>query len=286
VLETATSIPAVRAAVAAARAEGRVIGFVPTMGALHEGHVRLMEHCRDRSGFTVASIFVNPTQFGPSEDFDRYPRALEDDLDKCREAGVDLVFTPSRAEVYPRGESASTFVEVPVLSRVLEGVVRPTHFRGVATVVLSLLNIVRPDLAVFGRKDYQQQLLIRRMVEDLHLGVEIETAPTVREADGLAMSSRNRYLDPDQRRAATVLFRALEAARRLVGDGERDADRIRQILRSTIESEKTARLEYAAVADAETLEELGEVAPGRAVVALLAARFGTTRLIDNARLTE
>jgi pantoate--beta-alanine ligase len=284
--EFATSIPAVRAAVAAARALGRSIGFVPTMGALHEGHVRLIEHGRARSGFTVVSIFVNPTQFGPSEDFDRYPRTLDDDVRKCRDAGADLVFTPSRADVYPHGESASTFVEVPGLSHVLEGAIRPTHFRGVTTVVLSLFNIVRPDLAVFGQKDYQQQLLIRRMVADLHVGIEIETAPTVREPDGLAMSSRNRYLDPRQRQGAVVLHQALEAARRLVGDGERDADRVRQILQSTIESEEAARLEYVAVADADTLENIDEVAPGRAVVALLAARFGTTRLIDNARLTE
>ncbi|MDR3621285.1 MAG: pantoate--beta-alanine ligase [Paludisphaera borealis] len=285
-LETATSIPAVRAAVAAAKADGRKIGFVPTMGALHEGHLRLIDHCRDRSGFTVVSIFVNPTQFGPSEDFSRYPRTLDDDLRKCREAGADLVFTPTPAEVYPRGASATTFVEVPGLSQVLEGEIRTTHFRGVTTVVMALFNIVRPDLAVFGQKDYQQQLLIRRMVEDLHVGVEIATAPTVREPDGLAMSSRNRYLDPRQRQGAAVLHRALEAARRLVDGGERDADRVRQILRSTIESEVTAGLEYAVVADAETLAELGDIAPGRAAVALLAARFGTTRLIDNARLTE
>jgi pantoate--beta-alanine ligase len=285
-LEPATSIPAVRAAVAAAKADGRTVGFVPTMGALHEGHVRLIEHCRDRSDFTVVSIFVNPTQFGPSEDFDRYPRTLDDDLSKCREAGVDLVFIPTRTDVYPRGEAVSTFVEVPGLSHVLEGEIRPTHFRGVTTVVMSLFNIVRPDLAVFGQKDYQQQLLIRRMVDDLHVGVEVVTAPTIREPDGLAMSSRNRYLDPRQRQGATVLHRALEAARGRVAGGERDADRVRQILQSTIESEETARLEYAVVVDAETLAELDDIAPGRSAVALLAARFGTTRLIDNARLTE
>jgi len=286
VLEIATSIPAARLAVAGARVQGRTIGFVPTMGALHEGHIRLLDHCRERAGFTVVSIFVNPTQFGPSEDFDRYPRTLDDDIGKCREAGADLVFTPTRADVYPHGEAATTFVEVPGLSQVLEGAIRPTHFRGVTTVVAALFHMVRPDLAVFGQKDYQQQLLIRRMVEDLHMGVEIVTAPTIREPDGLAMSSRNRYLNAEQRRGATVLYRALEEARGLVVGGERDADRVRHVLRSTVESEGTARLEYAVAADAQTLAELDDIVPGRPAVALLAARFGTTRLIDNARLTE
>jgi pantoate--beta-alanine ligase len=286
VLEIATSIPAARLAVAGARVQGRSIGFVPTMGALHEGHLRLVEHCRERAGFTVVSIFVNPTQFGPSEDFERYPRTLDDDICKCRDAGVDLVFTPTRADVYPHGESASTFVEVPGLSHILEGAIRPSHFRGVTTVVAALFHMIRPDLAVFGQKDYQQQLLIRRMVQDLHMAVEIVTAPTVREPDGLAMSSRNRYLDPEQRRGATVLYRALEEARALVAAGERDADRVRQVLQSAVESEGTARLEYAVAADAETLAELDDIAPGRPAVALLAARFGTTRLIDNARLME
>lgn len=285
-IETATTLASVRQAVSRARAEGRAIGLVPTMGALHEGHLRLVEACRRRAGFTVVSIFVNPTQFAPGEDFDRYPRTLEDDLRGCEAAGVDLVFTPTKADVYPRGEANTTFVEVPGLSHVLEGRTRPTHFRGVATVVLALFEIVRPDLAFFGQKDYQQQALIRRMVEDLHVPIEVVTVPTVREADGLAMSSRNRYLDSRQRQGAVVLYQALQEARRAVAGGERDADRIRQILRSRIESEEAAELDYVDAVDADTLERLNQIEPGRAAVALLAARFGKTRLIDNARLTE
>ena len=207
-LEPVETVAAVRARGRPGTQAGLRVGLVPTMGALHEGHVRLIERCRAEAGFVVVSIFVNPTQFGPAEDLARYPRTLDDDLEKCARAGADLVFTPTEEIIYPRGRSA-TFVEVPGLSHVLEGAIRPGHFRGVATVVLALFEIVRPDLAVFGQKDYQQQLLIRRMVEDLHVPVEIVTEPTVREADGLAMSSRNRYLDAEERQAATVLSRAL-----------------------------------------------------------------------------
>jgi pantoate--beta-alanine ligase len=285
VLEAVSSIAEVRAAVAGARGAGRRVGFVPTMGALHDGHVRLIERCRAESDYVVVSIFVNPTQFAPGEDLDRYPRSLPDDLRRCTEAGANLVFVPCSTTIYPRGKEA-TFVEVPGLSHVLEGASRPGHFRGVATVVLALFEIVRPDLAVFGQKDYQQQLLIRRMVEDLHVPVELLVVPTVREPDGLALSSRNRYLDPGQRRAATVLSRALEGARRQVGEGERNGDRVRQMLRQTVESEASVRLDYAEVADADTLEPLVELVPERRAVALLAAWVGTTRLIDNALLTE
>jgi pantoate--beta-alanine ligase len=256
------------------------------MGALHAGHVALVEECRRLADFTAVSIFVNPAQFGPGEDYDRYPRMLEDDLHKCEAAGVDLVFKPSPGEMYPRGVPAATFVEVPGLSHVFEGAIRPDHFRGVATIVLALFEIVGPDVAVFGQKDYQQQALLRRMVADLHVPVEIVTHPTVREADGLAMSSRNVYLDADQRRGSLALWRGLEAARRAVAGGEADADRVRQILRAPIESEREATLDYAEVVDAETLEKLDRIAPDRPAVALAAARFGETRLIDNARLTE
>ena len=207
------TIDEVREAVGAARASGKVVGLVPTMGALHAGHVALIERCRAEAGFVVVSIFVNPTQFGPREDYGRYPRTIEDDLARCAEGGADLVFAPDAAVMYPHG-LASTFVEVPGLSEVLEGASRPGHFRGVATVVLKLFEIVGPDLALFGLKDYQQQLVIRRMVEDLALPVAIRTAETVREPDGLALSSRNRYLDPEQRQAATVLVRALRRAAR------------------------------------------------------------------------
>ena len=200
-------------------------------------------------------------------------------------AGTDWVFVPAATAVYPNGPG-STFVEVPGLSDVYEGAIRPGHFRGVATVVLKLFEIVRPDLAVFGQKDYQQQLLIRRMVQDLHVPVEIVTVPTVREPDGLALSSRNRYLSPSDRHAASVLSRALVRARQAVTRGERDANRVRQMLRETLESEMSAKVDYAEVADAETLEPLDDLAPPRRAVALLAASFGSTRLIDNLPLTE
>jgi pantoate--beta-alanine ligase len=278
------TIVEVRRAVALARKEGRVVALVPTMGALHAGHLRLIEEARAASGIVVVSIFVNPTQFGPNEDFRRYPRTLEADLDLCARGGAEVVFAPSVEEMYPNGPS-STFVEVPALSDRLEGASRPGHFRGVATVVLKLLNIVGPDLVYFGMKDYQQVQLINRMVIDLDIPVEVRVVPTFREADGLAMSSRNRYLDADQRRAAVVLSRALEAASRAVLGGERDADRIRQILRQTVESEPLASLDYAEVVDALTLESTREVGPQRAVVALIAARVGPARLIDNAVLS-
>lgn len=278
------TIARVRQAVSAARASGKSIGLVPTMGALHEGHARLIERCRAECGFVVVSIFVNPTQFGPNEDLQRYPRTLDHDTAVSEQAGADLIFHPDVGAMYPSGP-ISTFVEVPALSGTLEGASRPGHFRGVATVVLKLFEIVKPDVAFFGQKDYQQQLVIRRMVEDLNLAVTIRTVPTVREPDGLALSSRNRYLNPDERRAATVLWRALSRAREAVSAGTRDTSRVRQILRETIESEVSAQLDYAEVADAGTLEPLDTLAPDRPSVALLAVRIGNTRLIDNAVLT-
>lgn len=285
-MQVATTIASARRAVQESRAAGKRIGLVPTMGALHAGHVALAEECRRLADFTAVSIFVNPSQFGPGEDYDRYPRTLEDDLRKCEAAGVDLVFKPSADEMYPRGVASATFVEVPGLSHTFEGEIRPTHFRGVATVVLALFEIIRPDLAIFGQKDYQQQAVLRRMVADLHLPVEIVMHPIVREPDGLAMSSRNIYLDAAQRRGSLALWRGLEAAREAVSGGLADADRVRQILRSPIESEREATLDYAEVVDAESLEKLDRIEPGRPAVALVAARFGKTRLIDNARLTE
>lgn len=279
------TIEEVREEVRRARGRGLTVGLVPTMGALHDGHVRLIESCRREAGFAVVSIFVNPTQFAPTEDFSRYPRTPDEDRLRCGEGGAALVFAPGVETMYPPGSSA-TFVEVPALSDVLEGASRPGHFRGVATVVLKLLNIVGPDLAFFGEKDYQQLLVIRRMAADLDLPVAIRGVPTVRESDGLAMSSRNRYLDADERRAARSLSRALGEAASAVAAGERSADRVRQILRSRIESEEKARVDYAEVADASTLEPLAELEPGRRAVALLAARVGSTRLIDNAPLPD
>ncbi len=279
------SIEEARRAVASARASGHRVGLVPTMGALHDGHVRLITDCRAAADWVVVSIFVNPTQFGPGEDFERYPRPLGEDLARCAAAGASMVFAPRASTVYPHG-SRSTFVEVPGLSDILEGASRPGHFRGVATVVLKLFEMIGPDLAVFGQKDYQQQLLVRRLVEDLHVPVEIRTIPTVRERDGLALSSRNRYLKPDERHAATVLHRALEAARKSVAGGERRGDRVRQILSQTLESEPLVGIDYAEVADAGTLGAVDELVPGMRAVALVAAKVGTTRLLDNMVITE
>ena len=264
--------------------QGLTIGLVPTMGYLHEGHISLMRSARTETDRVVATIFVNPTQFGPNEDFERYPRNFESDAAMAKEAGVDILFCPEVAEMYPPGYIS--YVEPAGLTDMLCGASRPGHFRGVATVVLKLFEIVRPDVAVFGQKDYQQQLVIRRMVQDLHVPVRIVTEPTVREPDGLAMSSRNRYLDPDERRAALVLYRALARAREAVLGGESSANRVRQILGETIESNERVHLDYAEVADADTLEPLDRLGPGIRAVALVAARVGSTRLIDNLALTE
>jgi pantoate--beta-alanine ligase len=277
------TIDQVRDEVRQARASGRSVGLVPTMGALHEGHRRLIEAARAAADHVVVSIFVNPTQFGPAEDFTRYPRTLEADVETCARGGADCIFAPEVAEMYPAGGLA-TYIEVPGLSNILEGAIRPGHFRGVATVVMKLLQIVGPDLAAFGEKDYQQLQVIRRLVADLDVPVRILPVPIVREPDGLAMSSRNRYLNEAERRAATVLSRALRAACDAVRAGERDADRVRQILARTIELEELARLDYAEVADADTLAPLDTLAAGRRAVALLAARVGPARLIDNAAL--
>jgi pantoate--beta-alanine ligase len=285
VVELARTTAEVQSAVASARGSRERIGLVPTMGALHEGHGRLIERCHSKADLTIVSIFVNPTQFGPTEDFERYPRSLEDDFKLCQSSGAAVVFAPTVQALYPSGPQ-STFVEVPHLSDILEGASRPGHFRGVATVVLKLFEIVAPDLACFGQKDYQQQLLIRRMVRDLHLSVEIDTCPTMREADGLAMSSRNRYLSPDERKAAAVLFRALEKARTAALAGEHQAARVRQILRETIESEPLASLDYAEVASAENLDPLEDLGRDSLAVALLAVRIGNTRLIDNMVLRD
>ncbi len=277
------TIEEVRDHVAQAKRLGRTVGLVPTMGALHAGHARLIEVARAECDEVIVWIFVNPTQFGPSEDFSRYPRTLDADLAIAERSGANLAFVPSVDTIYPPGPPA-TYVEVPGLSTVLEGASRPGHFRGVATVVLKFFNIVLPDVAYFGQKDYQQQLLLRRMVADLNVPVRIETVPTVREPDGLALSSRNRYLNAEERQAATVLSRALREAESVVRSGERSADRVRQVLRSTLESERLASVDYAEVADADTLEPLATLGEGRGAVALLAVRVGPARLIDNAVL--
>jgi pantoate--beta-alanine ligase len=253
------------------------------MGALHEGHGRLIARAVEETDFVVVSIFVNPTQFNDPSDLVRYPRTPEHDHAMCTRVGARLVFEPVVEEIYPWGGIGS-FVEVTGVSAGLEGAARPGHFRGVATVVLKLLNIVAPDCAYFGEKDYQQLLLVRRLVADLDVPVEIRAVATVREPDGLAMSSRNARLQPEERRAATVLSAALREALDAVSRGETSAERVRQILRDRIGSEPRVRLEYAEVADAETLEPLLRIEPGRPGLALVAAQVGGVRLIDNMAL--
>ncbi|MFY9821287.1 MAG: pantoate--beta-alanine ligase [Thermoanaerobaculia bacterium] len=278
-MRTARTKDELRHRVEAWRREGARIGFVPTMGALHEGHLSLVRIARERGTRVVASVFVNPTQFGPNEDFNRYPRQPEKDAKMLEAAGCDLLFLPSVETMYPPGNA--TFVEPAGAALGLEGACRPGHFRGVATVVLSLLNLVQADFAVFGEKDAQQLAVIRQMVRDFHLPVEIVPGPTVREADGLAMSSRNAYLSPQERQAATVLYRSLSAAA-VIATGERRGDEVRRRLREVLESEPAAKVEYAEVVDAETFAPV-ETLQGNLVLPL-AVRIGGTRLIDNIRL--
>jgi pantoate--beta-alanine ligase len=263
------------------RAFDKTIGFVPTMGALHAGHLSLVALARERGADrVVASVFVNPTQFGPGEDFSRYPRQPERDAELLAGAGCDLLFLPEVETLYPPGHT--TFVEPGGPAEGLEGAFRPGHFRGVATVVCGLFNLVRADLAVFGEKDGQQLAVVRRMVRDLHLPVEIVGAPTLREPDGLAMSSRNVYLNPAERRAATVLHRALREAESAITAGERQGDEVRRILRKVLTSEPLARIDYAEVVDAASFQPITEIT-GR-IVLPLAVRIGATRLIDNFQL--
>lgn len=273
-------IAEIREQVADARRSGRKIGCVPTMGALHSGHLSLIEACRKRAEFVSVTIFVNPTQFGAGEDLDKYPRPLEADLAACRKAGVAAVFTPEITDLYPSG--FDTWVEVGAMSRILEGACRPGHFRGVTTIVCKLLNIVQPDVAYFGAKDYQQQAIIRQMVRDLDIPTEVCIAPTVREADGLAMSSRNQYLSTSERKTALRLSEALELAEQQLH--QRVALRqIEEAMRKHLESGEDVRVEYAVIRDPDSLQELEH--PQRDVVALVAAFVGQTRLIDNRRIT-
>lgn len=266
-----------------ARAHFGTLGLVPTMGYLHEGHLSLVRRARAECGAATVSIFVNPTQFSPQEDFGRYPRDLDRDLGMLREQGTDLVFIPSVAEIYPEG--FDTYVEVGTVTATLEGVARPGHFRGVATVVCKLLTITQPTSVYFGQKDAQQCVVVKKMVRDLNLPLEVVVCPTVREHDGLAMSSRNAYLTPEQRHAAPVLYRALTAAQQQYAAGMRDGDTLRAAIRAVLAEEPLARPEYVSAADPLTLRELDEVGP-RGVLFSLAVRFGATRLIDNFLITE
>jgi len=260
------------------REENRTIGFVPTMGALHEGHLSLIHEARAMCDVVVVSVFVNPTQFGPAEDFNAYPRDLTRDAGLLAEYNVDYVFAPSAEEIYPPG--FSTYVTVEGMSEELEGVSRPGHFRGVTTVVAILLNVVKPDFAFFGQKDAQQAVLIKRMVRDLALNTEIVVLPIVREESGLAMSSRNDYLNEEQHRAAAVLHRSLSQAQAAFEAGERSVTDLTEIVRATIEKEPLVRIDYVSVNDAETLARLDKIDDRPALISL-AVFVGRTRLIDN-----
>lgn len=260
-----------------ARVGGRTIGLVPTMGALHAGHMSLVQRAKQECSHVVASFFVNPKQFGPHEDLTKYPRTFDADLARLNDAGVDAVFSPEAAEIYPPG--FSSYVHVEELSERLEGKSRPGHFRGVATVVLKLLQIVQPHFAYFGRKDAQQARIIQQMVRDLNIDTEIVLCPIVREPDGLALSSRNVYLDPKQRRAATALSRALNAAKQRMEYGERNSAALLSAIRAVLDAEPLVRADYAELVDAETFEPTVRVS--RSSYALIAAYVGKTRLIDN-----
>jgi pantoate--beta-alanine ligase len=260
-----------------ARAESRIVGLVPTMGALHAGHSSLIERARRECSPVIASLFVNPKQFGPHEDFSKYPRAFDSDRKMLEQAGVDSLFAPEPSEIYPHG--FSTYVQVEGLSERLEGRSRPGHFRGVTTVVMKLLQIVQPNFAYFGRKDAQQARIITQMARDLNLDSEIVVCPVVREPDGLALSSRNAYLSAEERQAAGVLYGALDAAKSELAAGVRDALELQTSLRRKLDSERLARVDYAEVVDAETFEPVVRVS--KPCYILLAVFMGKTRLIDN-----
>jgi len=276
-MRTVRSIADVRGAVAAARERGATIGFVPTMGFLHDGHLQLVDEARRRCGFVVVSVFVNPLQFGAGEDLARYPRDEAGDAAKAAARGADLLFAPDADVMYPAG--ASTSVVPAGLGRRWEGAARPGHFTGVLTVVAKLLNIVGPDFAVFGQKDVQQATIVRAMVRDLDFPVTVVVAPTVREADGVAMSSRNSYLAPEERVRARVLARALRAMAAAYAGGVRSGPELDSVGRGVLEGEPAVRVDYLAVVDPHTLEPVDEAGPES--VAMVAARVGNTRLIDN-----
>jgi pantoate--beta-alanine ligase len=265
------------------REQDKTIGLVPTMGALHEGHLSLVREARRMCDVVVVSVFVNPTQFGPGEDYQRYPRDLTKDAARLTDYNVDYIFAPTPEEIYPK--NFSTYINVSGLSDELEGKSRPGHFRGVATVVTILLNIVHPDFAFFGQKDAQQTLVVRRLVRDLALETEIVVLPTVREESGLALSSRNAYLKDEERRAASVLYRALKLAKEAYKSGERNAIRLIEIIRAAVEAEPLAHLDYIGITDADTMERLDKL-DDRTVLIALAVYIGKTRLIDNLVLNK
>lgn len=263
------------------RAAGRTVAFVPTMGALHEGHLDLIRLAATKADVVVASIFVNPTQFGPNEDYNRYPRDFEGDSAKCESAGADIIFAPTKDELYPAGYS--TYITEEAVAKPLEGISRPVHFRGVTTIVAKLFNIVQPTCAVFGQKDAQQVAVIRKMVTDLHLSVEILTCPTTRDTDGLALSSRNAYLTPTQRQAATAIPRTLEFIKGMVDKGERRAERLTAEATHLLAEHRQIRVIYVAIVNPATMQSQREVEPGQSLLAI-AAWVDETRLIDNVLL--
>jgi pantoate--beta-alanine ligase len=261
------------------REEDKTIGLVPTMGALHDGHLSLVREARRMCDVVIVSVFVNPTQFGPSEDFARYPRDLTGDTTKLADYNVDYIFAPPVEEIYPKG--FSTYINVEGLSESMEGSARPGHFRGVATVLTVLFNAIRPDFAFFGQKDAQQTLVVRRLVRDLAFDIEVVVLPTVREPNGLALSSRNAYLNEEQHKAAAILYRALAQAREVYMEGERSARRLAEAVRAQVDSEPLARVEYVGIVDAETMEKFDRIPEDRPLLIALAAQVGQTRLIDN-----
>mgnify|MGYP001143363510 CR=1 FL=1 len=277
-LERVSSAEETRRAVAEARREGRTVALVPTMGALHEGHLSLVRAACERATYVVVSVFVNPTQFAPGEDFEAYPRDLEHDMQLLEAEGVDLIFAPNVDSMY--AADATVTVDPGPIATVWEGATRPDHFRGVATIVTKLLSIVSPDLAFFGEKDYQQLQLVKRLVRDLDLAVQVVGCPIVRDRDGLALSSRNAYLSPTQRAQALALSSALEAVAEAVAWGERDADVLRETMLRILSEHPDVSVDYATVVDGTDLTELGSIdGPARAIIAV---RVGNTRLIDNA----
>lgn len=277
-MEIISTISEMKSVVRQARIKGQSIGFVPTMGYLHQGHLELISRARRENDLVIVSIFVNPLQFGPTEDYEKYPRDPEADSQKAESAGCDIIFLPEASEMYPAGYSS--FVEVEGIDQVLCGASRPGHFKGVATVVNKLFHIITPTHAYFGQKDAQQALLIQKMVSDLSMDVEVIVAPTVREGDGLAMSSRNSYLTHHERQAAAVLYRSLNAAKELIAAGERNPLKITGLIFDTLQKEPLARIDYVEVVDASTLKNFEQVLSNRVLIAL-AVRIGKTRLIDN-----
>jgi pantoate--beta-alanine ligase len=277
-MQVINSINEMQALAISLRSKGQFLGLVPTLGYLHQGHLSLVETAKTRADKVVVSIFVNPTQFGANEDYSSYPRDLEHDLSLCRESGVDVVFVPAMEDMYPSGYS--TYVVEENISKVMCGISRPHHFRGVTTVVAKLFNVVRPDMAVFGQKDAQQAAIIRRMCKDLHFCIDIEISPTVREADGLAMSSRNKYLSPIQRNEAAVIPQALQMAKKMVESGVKSTDRVIAEVTHSLSTKRRLRVIYVCIADRDTMEPMREIVPGRSLLAL-ATWVDEVRLIDN-----